>query len=328
MKCSLKLLKRSWDRYSKKAWYQTVTEMKKHYRSIGVERLCRLFGKTRQAYYKLGSDRVYRSLAQTMILKLVGEIRKDQPRIGTRKLHYMLEGTLRQHGIEIGRDKFFDLLGQHGLLVRRRKRRKLYTTNSNHPFYKYPNLIKGLQPVCAGALWVSDITYIRMINNFCYLSLVTDAYSRKIVGYCLYPTLGKEGPLGALNMALRQRKDKQLLIHHSDRGIQYCCKEYIGIQDVHKISISMTENGDPYENAMAERVNGILKDEFGLGKTFNNFEQAQAAVTSAIAIYNKQRPHASCGYLTPEQAHKLHGILPSKWRKTPVNQKQDYLTKV
>ena len=223
----------------------------------------------------------------------------------------------------------------YGLVLRKRKRRKVITTDSNHPFYKYPNLIKGLLLTNVDQLWVSDITYISLSTNFAYLSLVTDCYSRKIIGYCLYPTLEKQGPLNALRMALKQARSTLRLIHHSDRGLQYCCKEYIDLLENNKATVSMTERGDPYENAIAERVNGILKTEFMLDKCFKSFEDAKQTVDKVIAIYNEQRPHSSCNYLTPQQAHQQSGLIHKMGnikpcqlslglRKQPVNQKQDY----
>lgn len=242
------------------------------------------------------------------------------PRIGTRKLHYMLTETLNRHKVSIGRDKLFDLLDEYGLLVRRRKRRRVNTTDSNHPFRKYPNLVRELQVLRPNHLWVSDITYIGLTDSFCYLSLITDAYSRKIVGYCLHPTLKKEGPIQAMAMALQTVPDKleAPLIHHSDRGLQYCCSDYTTLLQNKGISISMTEKGDPYENAIAERVNGILKEEFGLYCDFDNYEKAMAKVESAIEVYNQLRPHASCNYLTPEQAHQQNGSLTAKWKRRLV----------
>lgn len=239
------------------------------------------------------------------------------PRIGTRKLHYMLTETLQKHQISIGRDKLFDLLAEYRLLVRRRKRRRVSTTDSNHPFRKYPNLVRELQVLRPNHLWVSDITYISLRDGFCYLSLVTDAYSRKIVGYCLHPTLKKEGPLQALAMALATlpQKLEAPLIHHSDRGLQYCCADYITLLESNSIGISMTEKGDPYENAIAERVNGILKEEFGLYNDFENVQQANDTTQVAIGSYNQYRPHSSCDYLTPEQAHQKEGLLKTKWKR-------------
>jgi len=237
------------------------------------------------------------------------------PRIGTRKLHYMLSDTLQRHGISIGRNKLFDLLSDYGLLVRRRKRKRVNTTDSNHPFRKYPNLVRELQVLRPNHLWVSDITYLSLTDSFCYLSLLTDAYSRKIVGYCLHPTLKKQGPMHALKMAVADKVYRLPLLHHSDRGLQYCCGAYISQLEQSGISISMTEKGDPYENAIAERVNGILKSEFELDRDFASLEEAKAAVDKAINIYNHQRPHASCNYLTPAQAHQQQGILPTKWKR-------------
>lgn len=240
------------------------------------------------------------------------------PRIGTRKLHYLLGAALQKHNISIGRNKLFDLLAEYGLLVRRRKRRKAITTDSNHPFYKYPNLVRELQVLRPNHLWVSDITYISLKERFCYLSLITDAYSRKIVGYRVHPTLKKEGPLMALEMAMQSLPvipQSHTLIHHSDRGLQYCCAEYTGILEKKGINISMTEKGDPYENAIAERVNGILKDEFGLYSEFDDYQQASHAVEVAVRTYNQLRPHSSCNYLTPEQAHKQQGVLKAKWKR-------------
>jgi putative transposase len=249
------------------------------------------------------------------------------PRIGTRKLYHMLTDALQEHKIKIGRDKLFDLLEEHGMLVRRRKRRKVSTTDSNHPFRRYPNLTRELQVMRPNQLWVSDITYIRLIDEFCYLSLVTDAYSRRIVGYCLYPTLQKEGPLAALQMALSNLPStgEESLIHHSDRGKQYCCDAYVNMLMEKKTIISMTEKGDPYENALAERVNRTLKEEFLLDQGFDSFELASGAVSNAVNIYNTQRPHDSCNRLTPDEAHQQQGPLPMKWKK---RKKKESLTEV
>lgn len=246
------------------------------------------------------------------------------PRIGTRKLHYMLSDVLAGHGLSIGRDKLFDLLSECGMLVRRRKRKKISTTDSNHPLRKYPNLVKDLVALRPNHLWVSDITYVSKVDGFCYLSLITDAYSRKIIGYCLYPDLSKEGPVNALKAALDNISERlaDTLIHHSDRGVQYCSYEYTGMLQGNSISISMTEKGDPYENAIAERVNGILKQEFGLDKKFGSFSEVKVAVDRAIHTYNYLRPHASCNYQTPAQAHRQQGPLPMKWSKRTKRRQQ------
>lgn len=292
-------------------------KMRQQYPGVGLGQLCRLFGFTRHAYYKKGWSEEKLVMSNAIIIKRVKEIRADLPRIGTRKLQFMLTDTLTEHNIIIGRDSLFDLLAHYGMLVRKRKRRKVFTTDSNHPFRKYPNLIRELEPVCPGALWVSDITYIPLTNGFCYLSLITDAYSRKIVGWRLHPTLEKEGPLLALEVALNGDNEVRpyKLIHHSDRGLQYCCHDYTRLLQSRKILISMTEMGDPYENAIAERVNGILKSEFKLNLSFRSFEEAMHFVKKAIWAYNELRPHSSCNYLTPAQAHTKQEYLPSKWNK-------------
>ena len=166
----------------------------------------------------------------------------------------------------------------------------------------------------ANQLWVSDITYIRLSHGFCYLSIVTDAYSRKIVGYCLHATLSSQGAINALVIAIKQSKGRDALIHHSDRGIQYCCADYVRLLEHYHIRISMTENGDPYENAIAERVNGILKSEFDLYRSFNSLAEASVAVDQAVHKYNHIRPHSSCDYMTPIVAHEQNGLLRKRWK--------------
>ncbi len=227
----------------------------------------------------------------------------------------MLIPKLREHAIFIGRDRLFDLLCEHRLLIRTRRRTAI-TTNSRHWMRKYSNLIRDLDVQCAEQLWVSDITYIRLSNEFAYLSLITDAYSRKIVGFCLRNDLSAEGCLIALRMALNNRLHQhQSLIHHSDRGTQYCCKEYVELLTAHKIGISMTENGDPYENAIAERVNGIIKSEFRLYNSSLSMHETEKLVATSINNYNTMRPHASCNYLTPQQAHSGSGSMKKRWKK-------------
>ena len=288
-----------------------------YYPQSGVGKICGLFGKTRQAWYVQQWSAEDDTLRDSVVLKSVKEIRNDMPRIGTRKLYHMLTDTLAEHKIKIGRDKLFDLLEEHGMLIRRRKRKKVNTTDSNHSFRKYPNLVRELQVIRPNQLWVSDITYIRLIDEFCYLSLVTDAYSRRIVGYCLYPTLQKEGPVAALKMALSSlpATNQNSLIHHSDRGRQYCCDAYINLLMERKATISMTEKGDPYENALAERVNRTIKEEFLLDKGLGTFELASAAVNHAVNAYNTRRPHDSCNRMTPNKAHQQQGFLEMKWKR-------------
>jgi len=283
------------------------------YGHYSVRYFCALFGKSRQAWYDQTDRQAEQQLSETLILKLVSELRKDLPRLGTAKLQHLLNVQLEAHEIRVGRDKLYDLLGHHGYLLRYR-RRKVYTTDSNHPYRKYPNLIRDLMLSKANQLWVSDITYIRLSHGFCYLSIVTDAYSRKIVGYCLHATLSSQGAINALVIAIKQSKGRDALIHHSDRGIQYCCADYVRLLEHYHIRISMTENGDPYENAIAERVNGILKSEFDLYRSFNSLAEASVAVDQAVHKYNYIRPHSSCDYMTPIVAHEQNGLLRKRWK--------------
>jgi len=272
-----------------------------------------LLGYSRQAYYQQKKQVEKESLQYGILINEVLEIRKTQKRLGCRKLIHKLEPFMTQHQFVIGRDAFFDLLSERNLLVRRRKRRKPITTFSDHWMRKYPNLIEGFYPTAPNQLWVSDITYIVVGNGFAYLSLITDAYSRKIVGFYLSKDLSAEGCIRALGMALNNNLVLGRLIHHSDRGSQYCCSDYVKILNDNFIKISMTQNGDPRENAIAERVNGILKDEL-LAKSHLNYNEALRNVSIAISIYNHQRPHGSIDYLTPIEAHFRSGKLKRRWK--------------
>lgn len=288
--------------------------MKQDFPRLGIKLLCRLFGKTRHAYY----DHQWRiqgeGLKDEIVLQHVIDIRKKQKKTGTLKLHFMLQEALGQHGISIGRDYLFSLMRDHGLAIRKR-RRKAITTNSRHWMRKYHNLIKELEINSPEQVWVSDITYIQLKKQWGYLSLVTDAYSKKIMGWAFRTDLGAQGCTDALEMALGNRLYPQKkLIHHSDRGSQYCSKNYVDLLTDHQVAISMTENGDPYENAIAERVNGILKDEFDLYSSNENFRETIGRIKESIQTYNHLRPHASCDFLTPEQAHFREGILKKRWK--------------
>lgn len=287
--------------------------MKALYPLVGLQRLCRLFGKSRQAYYDHNWRQSDEQLQDALVINLVRNIRVSLPRIGGLKLLYMLKEDLAAHHICIGRDSFFALLKKHDLLVRTRKR-YVITTWSGHHFKKWKDLVKGIKVKSPEHLWVSDITYLRTETGFIYLSLITDAYSRKIVGYHLSQQLKAQGCLIALKKALAGRTTKAPLIHHSDRGIQYCCDPYVSLLQQNGISISMTESGSPYDNAMAERVNGILKSELNLGKTFESYSAAVAIVSQAIDAYNRLRPHMSIDNLTPEQAHNSTAALNKRWK--------------
>jgi putative transposase len=271
-----------------------------------IDTCCSLLGYTRQAYYQSKRHEEKRVLYEELLIQKVLTERTIQKRLGGRKLFFLLQDFMKEHGITQGRDAFFSLLSGHGLLIRRRKR-KAITTNSNHRFKKYPNLIREFVPVLPHQLWVSDITYIVIGKGFGYLSLITDAYSRKIVGFYLSRDLSAKGCIAALKMGLDSNRDFKNLIHHSDRGMQYCCHEYVKLLQGREIKISMTENGDPLENAIAERVNGILKEEL-LEPAYPCFDSAKQAVAEAVCIYNHHRPHSSVSNYTPQEAHYLEDI--------------------
>lgn len=288
--------------------------MKDLYPWMSMGTRCGLLGISRQAWYQHQRYEGQQALEHEIVLKEVKRYRTSQPKVGVRKLYLHLEEPLLRHGIRIGRDALFDLLRERGMLVRRRKRKHI-TTDSSHPYKKYPNLVKEFIPMIANELWVSDITYIDTKEGFMYLSLITDAYSHKIVGWHLAETLEARGPLLALKMALAQRTAKHPLVHHSDRGVQYCSYEYTNLlkRPENQVKISMTENGDPYENAMAERVNGILKGEF-LPEVADSKQHARELVAQSIKTYNEVRLHGSIGMLTPMQAHLQEGLLKKNWK--------------
>jgi len=272
-----------------------------------------LFGKTRQAYYDHSHTDSDQQLKEAVIIELVRSVRTVLPKVGGHKLLFMLKEDFTRHNIVVGRDSFFRLLRKHDLLVKRR-RRYIRTTNSDHPYKKWPDLVKGMEVNRAEQLWVSDVTYLSTQNGFIYLSLITDAYSHKIVGYHLSQNLKASGCIIALNKAITSLSSTASLIHHSDRGIQYCCDAYVEILQKHGISISMTQSGSPYDNAIAERANGLLKDELGLEQSFVSYHDAVSRVHSSIDAFNRIRPHMSCTNLTPEKAHQSEGPLKKLWK--------------
>lgn len=279
--------------------------MKERYQNIALTRICRLFGITRQAYYGHLHRRIDTSLEQELVIKQVLQIRKQHPRIGTRKLYIMLEGFMAEHEIKMGRDALFDLLSAHDLLIRRR-RRMTKTTQSNHWLKKYPNHIKDLTVTRVHELYVSDITYWKIKQGYVYISLITDAYSHKIVGYDVSDSLEAGSSIKALQMALSALYGAErhlLLTHHSDRGIQYCSAKYVKLLEDYNIRISMTQNGDPLENAIAERVNGILKEEYLSHYEVHNLSEAKVLLRQVVKLYNEERPHMSIGNITPEKVH-------------------------
>jgi putative transposase len=274
--------------------------------------LCRLLGYTRQAYYKQKRRVERRAMGAELVLQEVVRIRTSQSRVGVRKLHHMIGSFTREHSVEMGRDALYELLREHSMLVRRRRRRGPRTTFSAFWMKRYPNLAREFTATASNQMWVSDITYIRVREGFAYLSLVTDAYSRKIVGYHLNGDLTAKGPAAALRRALRNNPERRGLIHHSDRGLQYYSSEYIKLLGT-DIRISMSEKSDPLENAIAERVNGILKHEL-LAKSFSSLSEARRQVAQAVSTYNHLRPHLSIDMLTPAEAHARSGMLKRRWK--------------
>jgi putative transposase len=287
-----------------------------------MDELCDLFGKSRQAYYQLSRYNYKEEVKKEILLQLVEKERKLMPRIGGRKLLQLIQPRLPEE-LYLGRDSFFEFMRDKGLLIRKRRYRAR-TTYSNHWLHKYPNLIKDFIPEKAHQLWVSDITYIETQEGFSYLSLVTDAYSRKIIGWALGPTLEAKYTVKALQMALDQLPKGTLnAFHHSDRGVQYCCDEYVKLLTKYHFQISMTENGNPRENAIAERVNGILKDEWLNQIKLKSIHEATSQLKEIIWIYNNHRPHSSLDMNTPEYAHNQNYNLKKHWKNYYTKQTID-----
>ena len=264
--------------------------------------MCRLFGISRQSLYQARARANRRAEQLLKVKELVQQIRRRMPQIGTRKLYYLLKDDFKQAGIKIGRDALFDYLRTENMLIKR-KRRYVQTTYSKHWLRKYPNLIKELDVNRAEEVFVSDITYVKSRQKTHYLSLVTDAYSRKIMGYQLSEDMSAENVVKALQMAIKQRGTNRDLIHHSDRGLQYCSSLYQTELSENRIKPSMTDGYDCYQNALAERVNGILKQEFLMHRC-NTKEELEVLIKQSIEIYNNERPHLSLGMKTPNVIHK------------------------
>jgi putative transposase len=239
----------------------------------------------------------------------VDKQRKLLPRLGTRKIYYLIKESLDRQGLKCG-DQLFSLMRQHGLLIRPR-RRYVQTTMSKHWLRKWPNIIKGKSVGAADEVWVSDITYLKTEQGNCYLNMITDVYSRKIIGYTIADNMEAETMVKALEMAIRQRKYPQNpTIHHSDRGMQYCSKEYSQLTHKNNILLSMTENGDPYENALAERMNRTIKEEFGMDRTLASKVQAIQLADESIFLYNHYRPHLALQMKTPDQVYQTKSRSP------------------
>ncbi|HNF41937.1 MAG TPA: IS3 family transposase [Bacteroidia bacterium] len=279
--------------------------MKSNFRHIGLAKLCGWLGMSRQAYYQNSWKAIDTTITEELVLQQVKEIRKKHRRMGTRKLYEMLQSFMLEHQIKIGRDALFNLLSANHLLVRKRKRR-IQTTNSCHWLRKYPNLIREFVPTAPNQLWVSDITYWKInTGEHLYISFITDAYSHKIVGYQVAETMEAIESIYALHKALSAlgAESHLNLIHHSDRGIQYCSQAYVKLLQDKGIKISMTENGDPLENAVAERINGIIKDEYLETYDIDNIKEAKGLLKAVVNLYNNERPHMSIGNFTPNCIH-------------------------
>lgn len=307
--------------------------MKSNFSHIGLARLCGWFGISRQAYYQSNWEGVSTTLEEELIIQQVKSIRKNHRRIGTRKLFEIMQPFLLEHSIKMGRDALFTLLSANHLLVRKRKRR-IQTTNSYHWLRRYPNLIRDFVPTAPNQLWVSDITYWKInTGEHLYISFITDAYSHRIVGYHVAETLETIESVQALQMALSAlgAESHLNLTHHSDRGIQYCSAAYVKLLQDKSIKISMTENGDPLENAVAERINGIIKDEYLETYDIDNIKDAKQLLKAVVGLYNTERPHMSIGNLTPNHIHHSKKIIKTEklWKNyyrkqtTIVNSLQD-----
>lgn len=283
-----------------------------------VTELCGLFGVSKQAYYQYDEDAAHAKAArEEFALQYIRNIRKEDPGIGGMKLWYMYQRDFRFDS-PIGRDRFCRIIDENNLKVRLRIR-KPRTTDSTHGLPTYPNLIKDYLPSAVNQLWVSDITYITILDDayhyhFCYLSLILDAYTEEIVGWNVGPTLDTDYPMEALRMALKRIEGKDVnLIHHSDRGCQYASREYVNMLRGHGIKISMTESGDPKDNAQAERINNTMKNELLKDKVFRSIGEVIAAVALAVDFYNNRRPHMSVGMMTPAEASESTGNRDMRW---------------
>jgi putative transposase len=254
--------------------------------------------------YKQPQDDGKKRQKAEAIKVLVDQERKVLPRLGTRKLYHLIGPQLKQKGLKMGRDGLFNLIRDYGLQIKPRKR-YVQTTMSKHWLRKWPNQVKEMVASRPDEVWVSDITYLKTEEGTMYLNLITDAFSRKIVGHALADNMETESMIPALDRALKQRECPELgTIHHSDRGLQYCSKEYVQRTTLNNVRLSMTENGDPYENALAERMNRTIKEEFGMDRTLKSKSQVKLLVEESISLYNNKRPHLALKMNTPQRVHK------------------------
>jgi putative transposase len=273
--------------------------MKNNFSHIGLAKLCGWFGITRQAYYQNNWEGISTTLEEDLVIRRVKEIRESHRRMGTRKLYEMLQPFMLEHQIKMGRDALFNMLSANHLLVRKRKRR-IQTTNSYHWLRKYPNLIRDFVPQAPNQLWVSDITYWKInTGEHLYISFITDVYSHKIVGYQVAETMEAIESVYALQMALSSLEAGTGLLNL----IHHCSHAYVKLLQEKEIKISMTENGDPLENAIAERINGIIKDEYLETYSIDKLSDAKELLRDVVELYNNERPHMSIGNFTPNIIH-------------------------
>ena len=265
---------------------------------------------SRQNYYAQRKARQQQAVDAGLILELVQAERRVQPRLGTRKLRVVLKKSLAQAGVKVGRDRFFAVLRRGGLLLAPLPKEYPTTTNSYHCLPVFANRVQGVELCRPNEAWVSDLTYLRTEEGFLYLALVTDKFSRKIVGYHCGDTLEAIGCVKALEMALAELPAGARPIHHSDQGSQYCCHEYVNVLEGRGLPISMTERDHCAENALAERMNGILKGEYGLGQKLKTKAQARQLADQGVSLYNTRRPHTALQYQTPSRVHGLAVLKP------------------
>ncbi len=280
-----------------------------------------MLGKSRQSYYKQKHRKGQKQEQSCRVIDLVRKCREDMPRVGTLKLYELLYDQLRS--MKVGRDKLNTILKVNGMLVVPLKKYKV-TTNSRHMFKRHEDLVSGLKITRPEQVWVSDITYIYNRDRYYYMSLVTDAYSKRIMGYSLSPNMNVELVLRSMQMAYQHREYKRKIIHHSDRGTQYCCNEYQRMLKRMGIRVSMTQNSDPYSNAIAERVNGIIKQEFLLEQKNCSFEELKMRAKKAVEVYNNLRPHSSYHMLTPVNMHKQQKLSRMEYKKQVHPIKNNY----
>lgn len=302
--------------------------MKTSFRSISLAVLCSWFGITRQAYYQHRKQVEQYAIQEHIVLDLVLDMRSKHKKMGGKKLYSELKSEFDSHNIKIGRDCFFDLLRSNKLLIKARKRHHI-TTNSKHWMRKYPNLIKEVIPMRPNHIWVSDITYWKSQENNFYISFITDAYSKMIVGANVAETMEALESVKALQMALKGiSRDTEGIIHHSDRGSQYCSAAYVNILKKRGIDISMTEKGDPLENAIAERINGIIKGEYLFDYEIKSLAEAKSVLASVVTLYNEERPHLSLNNMKPAAVYhnktdrEVKRLWKNYYKKRPETEKE------